>query len=126
MYFISPWKPQPKSFLPVDNASLIANQVTKACLGMEKGNQTKDYLSTIFRFNTNSIPSRWARIHIIFLSRSTNAEDLYHQKKPNSTYSEYLQADQKEHASNFFDHRWSTYSEYISLMAESKWAFSLL
>jgi hypothetical protein len=29
-------------------ASLISNQVMKACLGIEKGNQTNDYQSTTF------------------------------------------------------------------------------
>jgi hypothetical protein len=36
--------------------------------------------------------------------KQTNAEYLYHQKKPNLAYSEYLQSDQNEQASNFIDH----------------------
>jgi len=36
--------------------------------------------------------------------KHTNAEHLYHQKKPNSTYSEYLQSNQNKQASNFIGH----------------------
>jgi hypothetical protein len=48
MHFTSPWNPHINNFFPVVKASRIANQVMKACLGIEKGNQTNDHQSTIF------------------------------------------------------------------------------